>query len=314
MTQIAAGSLEAPASTSTPNRLSAANADIVPHLEARGEGDPTQKASPALEVPRRARKLRAAATLVVLLAILVIGWGAGLKTREFVDVGQASAWFENAAVYFASNFNELRKQMTASIEHLASTSESHATIGPDKLPEKINISEAIERSANGLGTKLDLLRASSATLISELSRGFERLNGSLERSQRDQREIVAKLDNLQERLERVEKQTVGDSSRAQAQPPEKSAVAKPAPAPHEPSAPLTGAGGPKSSTAAIETRRIENWTVKDVADGVAILAGPRGIIEVSSGDVVPGVGRVQSISRRAGRWIVATNKGVISGR
>jgi len=45
-----------------------------------------------------------------------------------------------------------------------------------------------------------------------------------------------------------------------------------------------------------------------------VLAGPRGIIEVSSGDVVPGAGRVKSISRRGGRWVVATSKGEITGR
>jgi hypothetical protein len=45
-----------------------------------------------------------------------------------------------------------------------------------------------------------------------------------------------------------------------------------------------------------------------------VLAGPRGIIEVSSADVVPGAGRVESISRRGGRWVVATSKGEITGR
>jgi len=61
-------------------------------------------------------------------------------------------------------------------------------------------------------------------------------------------------------------------------------------------------------------KRIENWEVMEVVDGTAVLAGPRGIIEVSSGDVVPGVGRVASIFRRGGRWLVATSKGVITGR
>ena len=61
-------------------------------------------------------------------------------------------------------------------------------------------------------------------------------------------------------------------------------------------------------------KRIESWEVVEVLDGAATLAGPRGIIEVSSGDVVPGLGRVESISRRGGRWVVATSRGVITGR
>ena len=51
-----------------------------------------------------------------------------------------------------------------------------------------------------------------------------------------------------------------------------------------------------------------------VINGKAILQGPAGIIGVSTGDLVPGVGRVQSIARLGGRWTVATNKGVISAR
>jgi hypothetical protein len=54
--------------------------------------------------------------------------------------------------------------------------------------------------------------------------------------------------------------------------------------------------------------------VREVIDGVAILQGRRGVIEVSVGDVVPGAGRVQSIARQGGRWVVATNTGVITAR
>jgi hypothetical protein len=64
----------------------------------------------------------------------------------------------------------------------------------------------------------------------------------------------------------------------------------------------------------IETKKIPNWVVREVLNGKAILQGPAGIIGVSTGDLVPGVGRVQSIARQGGRWTVATNKGVISAR
>ena len=54
--------------------------------------------------------------------------------------------------------------------------------------------------------------------------------------------------------------------------------------------------------------KIADWTVREVIGGVAI-AGPQGeVVEVSVGE--PGAGRVQSIARRGGRWIVATNTGV----
>jgi excisionase family DNA binding protein len=57
---------------------------------------------------------------------------------------------------------------------------------------------------------------------------------------------------------------------------------------------------------------IEGWTVRDVADGKAVLEGPNGIWKVARGDTVPGVGTVDSIVRWGNRWIVATSGGLIT--
>ena len=67
-------------------------------------------------------------------------------------------------------------------------------------------------------------------------------------------------------------------------------------------------------TATPETRptTIEGWTLREVANGTAILEGPDGIRRVSSGDMIPGVGRVESIFRWGNRLIVATSRGLIS--
>ena len=63
-----------------------------------------------------------------------------------------------------------------------------------------------------------------------------------------------------------------------------------------------------------ETRptTIEGWTVRDVRDGTAILDGPGGVWTATRGDTVPGVGRIESIVRWGGRWIVATASGLIA--
>jgi excisionase family DNA binding protein len=65
-----------------------------------------------------------------------------------------------------------------------------------------------------------------------------------------------------------------------------------------------------------ETRptTIKGWTVQNVLDGTAVLEGPSGIWKVARGDVVPGLGRVDSIVLWGGRWIVATSKGLITTR
>lgn len=63
-----------------------------------------------------------------------------------------------------------------------------------------------------------------------------------------------------------------------------------------------------------ETRptTIEGWAVLDVRGGTAVLEGPDGIRMAAQGDVVRGIGRIDSIVRWGDRWIVATARGLIS--
>jgi hypothetical protein len=57
---------------------------------------------------------------------------------------------------------------------------------------------------------------------------------------------------------------------------------------------------------------IEGWTVRDVSGATAVLEGPDGVWRAMRGDTVPRVGRVESIVRWGGRWIVVTSSGLIS--
>ncbi|MFQ3456822.1 hypothetical protein PMN64_26415 [Bradyrhizobium sp. UFLA01-814] len=73
--------------------------------------------------------------------------------------------------------------------------------------------------------------------------------------------------------------------------------------------------GPKQPQAAApETRpsTIPGWSVVEVRDGTAVLEGPEGVKMAARGDVVPGLGRIDSIVRWGNRWIVATASGLIA--
>jgi len=63
-----------------------------------------------------------------------------------------------------------------------------------------------------------------------------------------------------------------------------------------------------------ETRptTIEGWTLREVVNGTAVIEGPNGVWKVTPGEMVPGVGRVDSIVRWGNRLIVATSSGLIS--
>jgi hypothetical protein len=63
-----------------------------------------------------------------------------------------------------------------------------------------------------------------------------------------------------------------------------------------------------------ETRpgTIAGWTVREVVGETAVLQGPNGQWRATSGDTVPGLGKVDSIVRWGSHWIVATSKGLVS--
>jgi hypothetical protein len=61
-------------------------------------------------------------------------------------------------------------------------------------------------------------------------------------------------------------------------------------------------------------RVIEGWALRRVSRGVAIIQGHEGAIEVAAGDIVPGIGRIESIRRLDGRWVVLTHAGMITSQ
>jgi hypothetical protein len=73
---------------------------------------------------------------------------------------------------------------------------------------------------------------------------------------------------------------------------------------------------PARAAPAPETRptTIEGWIVREVDGATAFIEGPDDAWRAARGDVVPGVGRIDSIVRWGDRWIVATSSGLISTR
>ena len=82
----------------------------------------------------------------------------------------------------------------------------------------------------------------------------------------------------------------------------------------EPTGSIAPAGAGDSKSAA-KPPIIEDWIVRKIYDGSALVEGRRyGIIEIAPGDPLPGIGRVQEIKRQDGQWVVVTPKGLIVQR
>ena len=271
------------------------------------------RASIPLEAPRRARPRRLARA-VALVLVLGAGWFAGVKTHEAIDLTEVScmAWAQVA------------RWTTSPDQRSAKISESATTAGGEAVVERIT-------------GKLEEVRAASVAAVGDL-RGT--INTVASSTESNQRQLVTKLQELSERLDRIERNAPAaatgglvsnklDQLNERLDRIERSAAVVMAPPPQPPAvatsptsaarsaaieAPTASASPALKLQGPIETKRIPNWVVREVINGKAILQGPAGLIGVSTGDLVPGVGRVQSIARQGGRWTVATNKGVISAR
>jgi hypothetical protein len=153
------------------------------------------------------------------------------------------------------------------------------------------------------------------TTIAQLRSDIAALKASVDTTSRT---TGAQYNKLVERLDRAERvQSVATKADA-AYPKETtgsitppSATATPAPVAPVPS-PAASPGTIAPGTIAPGTT-VPGWAVRDVYRGVAMLQSRMGgMVEVETGDVLPGLGRIESIRRQDGRWVVFTSKGMIT--
>lgn len=138
---------------------------------------------------------------------------------------------------------------------------------------------------------------------------FAKMTERLERIDRAQAAPAAQLKQAVEAIEHLEKRVQSSSHAAAA---ETTGSVRPQQVAAVPSTP---APMPTPAAASAEPPRpqlLDGWVVRHVSRGVAVIQGRRmGLIEVETGDIVPGVGRIESIRRQDGRWVVVTSKGLI---
>lgn len=145
------------------------------------------------------------------------------------------------------------------------------------------------------------LRTAVETATRDAQSKTARIAARLDRNERAQAEPLAKLAKIGEAVARLERRGARTTAAA--------ATAAGA-------GDVTGSiGAPK--VAAPNTKPaniIKGWTLQDVYDGVALIKGRAGLVEVWPGDTLPQVGRVQAIRKQDGHWIVVTSRGIIVDR
>ena len=139
--------------------------------------------------------------------------------------------------------------------------------------QQASVQRGFDKSLDALKTKLDAVRTETSGQLAELSAKVDRL-------QHD-----PALQQMAERLDRIEKQTSSMRPRATAP------LVKAAAPDHDQAAqakapsPADRADPPKPPTL------ITSWVVRDVYNGVALVENARGSLEVALGDTIPAPAR-----------------------
>jgi len=150
--------------------------------------------------------------------------------------------------------------------------------------ETNQLKSAIER----LNSDLVAVRSGVETSNRGASAQFARLTERMDKVERA--EPAAKIAKINETLDRLDRRT-RDLPDLQ-------------PVPERIAAPVPIKEIPRVSI-------VPGWVVRSVYDGMALIQGRIGLVEVEVGDPLPGGGRVEAIRRQDGRWVVVTSKGLI---
>jgi hypothetical protein len=166
-------------------------------------------------------------------------------------------------------------------------------------------SQALEASVARIDADIQALKTSIERTSKAGMAQFNKTSDRLDKVEKAQLVPAAKLAKLSEAVEKL-----------RAAPPAALAAAVPVAAKE-----ITGSISPPASAPAsapkIEVARlptVEDWLLRDVANGGALIEGRQGIFEVYAGDPVPGLGRIDAIRRQDGRWVVVTTRGLIVAR
>ena len=163
---------------------------------------------------------------------------------------------------------------------------------------------ALEASVARLDADIQALKAGADHASRLGMTQFNKTSERLDKVEKAQLEPAAKLAKLSEAVEKLHAAPPVAAAAAATQP----AAAKETTGSISPPA----AAAPKVEVARLPT--VEGWSLRDVANGGALIEGRQGIFEVYAGDPVPGLGRIDAIRKQDGHWVVVTSRGLIVAR
>jgi hypothetical protein len=243
------------------------------------------------EMPRPSRVRRRLAYATVAL---IAGSGGWVAAEGFKVSGRTDAAMRRS--------DEAMEQLRRNQDDLVRLSGDIRTlkIALDTVKESVDAARSeSDRMQEQVADKLGRIVAKPETdaVIAALAG----LNTRLDRIEGTAAEPAARLSALSEHLDRIDGRIAAFAKSAPAATPATVASTEP---------PQTGSIGDGKPTP--RESLVDGWMLHEVYGGVALVEGRNGrLLEVAPGELVPGVGRVESIERRGKRWVVVTAKGLI---
>jgi hypothetical protein len=157
----------------------------------------------------------------------------------------------------------------------------------------------LRRQVAGVSEHLDGLRTAVDVSSKATSDRFGRFAENLDRIERSNSTATARMEKI------AEAQTLAAAQSTQ------SPVQSPlrmASIPHN--VEVTGSVAPPEKSKMLR-RVVKGWSVRQAYEGIAILQGPKGVVEVVLGQEVPGLGRIEEMKIENGRWVVVSSVGAI---
>lgn len=240
---------------------------------------------------RHAWLMRAAGVTVLLGA----GWiaAAQVSSGDFNPFGASKP-----AIAQLSPIDQLRLDLKQVVGDLTTIRAQLGRLGsPEHRARQTAELDSLKRSLADLSRRIEQGRTAQTAAAADLGARLDRARNDDAR----QREEIS------ERIARIERQiSDGRPTATQAslpQPNNSTVVPRVAIAPPPPAA--------ASEPSQRKPQGLAGYVVREVYNGMALIEGRNGYLEVYPGAFVPGAGRVQQITRRSGQWVVVTSNGVI---
>ncbi len=198
-----------------------------------------------------------------------------------------------ASVAVAAAVGALAGSLSASgFSYFVPGSRAHVRVADAKALQAV---QAIKAELAELAT----LKANLDSATKSANGQFAKLTDRLDRVERAEAEPATKLSHIAEAVDRLEKRSAAAPAAAAA-----------------PTAPETTGSIASSEPAAPEMkvpdRVLQGWIVQDVRGNRALVASRYGgMFAVAAGGFLPGLGRVETIKRQDGHWVVVTGRGLI---